>query len=211
MKIALINGSPKTSNSASEVLLHTIQTMLPSDADIREFKFNRAELDETELQAVTDSEVLVFAFPLYVDGIPSHLLGCLTQMERTLKLNPMRKIRVYAIVNCGFYEGKQAAIALEMLKNWCAKAGVLWGQGAGIGGGGFLASLEGISRGQGSTKNLCEALKILAGNLSTDSHAANVDTVPNFPRVLYTLGGNLGWRKAIKANGLSARDLDRKM
>ncbi|HAW69762.1 MAG TPA: hypothetical protein DHD79_09105, partial [Firmicutes bacterium] len=79
-------------------------------------------------------DTLVFAFPLYVDGIPSHLLSCLSQMEGYLKPLASKEMRVYAIVNCGFYEGRQNQHALDMMQNWCAKTRLIWGHGLGIGG-----------------------------------------------------------------------------
>jgi len=30
---------------------------------------------------------------------------------------------------------------------------------------------------------------------------------PNFPRIAYKIGAEMGWRKQIKANGLKAKDL----
>lgn len=210
MKITLINGSPKTGHSASGVLLSALQTMLPPDAVIENIGFHHPGVDESEIAAVLETDVLVFAFPLYVDGIPSHLLRSLIQLEEALTAGSGAPIRVFAIVNCGFYEGRQAAIALQMMKHWCDRAGAHWGQGAGIGGGGFLASLQGIAQGRGATRNLWRALKSLAGNLTTPGPAEDIFTVPNCPRSVYRIGGNLSWRKAIRTNGLPPAQLGRR-
>lgn len=33
---------------------------------------------------------------------------------------------------------------------------------------------------------------------------------PNFPRFLYKLAAEIGWRRSLKANGLKSRDLKRR-
>jgi len=180
---------------------------MPDEYEFSEFKFNHTRLADADLMRIADLEVIIFAFPLYVDGIPSHLLHCLYQMETYLDTHKVKEISVYAIVNCGFYEGHQASIALDLVKNWCSKANLEWVQGIGIGGGGFLSSLEGNSEDQGPVKNLWDALKKMAVNISEQHEIENIYTVPNFPKVVYTIGGNMGWRKQIKENGLRRKDL----
>lgn len=47
-------------------------------------------------------------------------------------------LEVYCLVNCGFYEGHQNKLAIEMMGNWCEKAGIKWGEEVGIGAGGMI-------------------------------------------------------------------------
>lgn len=207
MKIALINGSPKAKNSASGSVLKVLKAQLPKEYVIIEHDFRTAKLSNHELQHIGEYDVVVFAFPLYVDGIPAHLLNCLYQMETFFNTKPPKKMTVYSLVNSGFFEGHQNALALEIMKNWCEKAKLNWGQGIGIGGGGMLSALAGIPDGQGPTKNLSEALKAIANTISTESAADNIFISPNFPRIAYKLGAEMGWRQQIKANGLKPKDL----
>ena len=167
MKIALLNGSPKTKNSSSEILLADLKRCLskPPDTEIAvlpEACTARPEILETALRHSTvpeetvknlqTADAWVISCPLYVDGIPGHLLSCLAELEKYNRENTVGKntteknapscqpgIYVYGIVNCGFYEGIQAETALEILENWCAKAGLIWGGGIGVGGGGAIA------------------------------------------------------------------------
>ena len=187
MKIAVINGSPKVKNSASEFILSSLKSLIPDEIEFSEFKFNHVKLTEADLIEIANIDILIFAFPLYVDGIPSHLLRCLYQLETFLNASKTKEIKVYAIVNCGFYEGRQANIAMDLMKNWSSKANLKWGQGIGIGGGGFLASLEGNPKDQGPVRSLWEALKNMAVNISEQREGENIYIVPNFPRVIYTL------------------------
>lgn len=118
-----------------------------------------------------------------------------------------KEIIVYSLVNCGFYEGHQNELAIEMMENWCAKAGLKWGQGIGIGVGGMLPSLKRIPMGHGPKKNLQKAFKQLANNILKCTSEENIFITANFPRVLYKLAAEMGWRQSIKANGLKRKDL----
>lgn len=95
MRITLINGSPKKDNSASEVILNKVKRMLPADADLQEVKLNGPVIAEADFELMAAAQVLIFTFPLYVDGIPSHLLHCLTQLEGRLNPAGTNAIRVF--------------------------------------------------------------------------------------------------------------------
>lgn len=207
MKVALINGSPKAKDSASGCILQEIRTLLPAGSQSMEYSFRKPQLDNDELEQIAQSDTLIISFPLYVDGIPSPLVSCLYQMETFFKAGPEKKITVYSIANCGFYEGHQNSIALEMVKNWCEKSGLRWGQGVGIGGGGMVPMLAGVPAGKGPKKNLTKALEALAANLSEGASADNIYISPGFPRIAYKLAAEMGWRHQIKANGLKRKDL----
>lgn len=207
MKIALINGSPKIKNSSSEYILQTLKPLLPAESEIIEYHFRTAKLSNNDLDEIAECNILVFAFPLYVDGIPSHLVNCLYQMEKYFKTKQINKVVVYSLVNCGFYEGHQNAIALEIMKNWCEKTKLNWGHGIGIGGGGMLPMLVNVPDGKGPKKNLLKALKTIASNISIGAKADNILISPNFPRFAYKISAEIGWRQQIKMNGLKRSDL----
>ena len=84
----------------------------------------------------------------------------LHQLEEYLVTNK-KEITVYAVVNCGFYEGRQNSLAIAMMENWCHRAGLRWGQGLGIGAGGMLAGIRNVPLGSGPKKNLGRALEQL--------------------------------------------------
>lgn len=207
MKLFFINGSPKAKNSASEKLLESLKKLFPDDYLISDYNLRKQQVDIKVIEQIAECNSIVLAFPLYVDGIPSQLLNCLYQMETYFKSNPNPDIKVYTLINCGFYEGSQASLALEMVRNWCQKAGIRWGQGIGIGGGGMLSSVSGTLGGQGPNKDLGIALNSLTKNISASSSDDNIFTSPNIPRFVYKVGGDFGWNQQIKSNGLTKRDL----
>jgi len=208
MKIALINGSPKIKDSASDCVLQELKAFLEQhDNIIFEHHFRRPQLSTEEMKDLVKCVALVFAFPLYVDGIPSHLLNCLAELESFLLTLNKKEIKVYSLVNCGFYEGHQNKLAIEIMENWCVKSGLQWGQGVGIGAGGMLPSLKNVPIGNGPKKNLEKALKQIANNILKSTSEENIFITANFPRAAYKFAAEMGWRQSIKANGLKRKDL----
>ncbi|MEG2916647.1 MAG: hypothetical protein RR891_11020 [Clostridium sp.] len=210
MKIALINGSPKAKDSGSGHILQGLKSFFDGSHSILEYFFRKHQIDNDQMKEISQCEAIVFAFPLYVDGIPSHLLRCLIQLEEFFSAIDKKDIRVYALVNCGFYEGQQNILAINMIENWCEKSKLKWGQGIGIGGGGMLLSVKNVPLGHGPNKNLGEALKVVSNNILKGQSGENLFIKPNFPRLAYKLAGERGWRQGIKANGLKTKDLFRK-
>jgi multimeric flavodoxin WrbA len=208
MKIALINGSPKPKESASSSIIEDLKSLISkSKIEIYSCELHKAQINEIQKEELYSCDALVFIFPLYVDGIPSHLLNDLTSLQQYFNLKTTKQIRVYTVVNCGFYEGRQNEIAIETIKNWTYKAGLLWGQGLGIGGGGMLAATKNVPLGQGPKKNLGKAFNELVPNIINGASSNSIYITPNIPRALYMAGGNMGWRSQIKSNGLKAKDL----
>lgn len=210
MKIALINGSPKIKNSASGMLLDELKSLRSGDC-ITEYGFHTPALpSEMALEAFAQQDAAIFAFPLYVDGVPSHLLNCLCRLEPYFVEHPSN-LTIYAIVNCGFLEGNQSRYALEIMKNWCARCGLKWGQGVGIGGGGRLPDLQSVPVGKGARKNYSPTIVQLSENITIGTSMEDIYLLPNVPRFAYEMGAKVGWRQQIKANGLSGKDLFRKL
>ena len=205
MKVALVNGSPKGRDSASALLLDELKGLL-GDYELAEFSIRSARMDN--LESFGDYNAVVVAFPTYVDGVPSHLLRTLVQLEAHLgDRSPGSGPVVYAIANCGFFEASQNRHSLAILENWCARTGLVWGQGLGIGGGSALAAVRQIPPGRGPRRKISGALGILAGRIQERSGGENLFLSLGLPRFLYRFFGELGWRKQIRAHGLRPRDL----
>lgn len=208
MKIALINGSPKVNKSSSGALLEDLKYYLNGKTEIVECEMHVNSAYEKVLDELNTAEAWVFAYPLYVDGIPGHLLSFLAWLEE--KGVKTKAPHVYSIVNCGFYEGVQNEIALKILQNWCAKTGCIWSGGIGVGGGGGLGQLPKMERGQGPKAPIDKALNEIADKMLRCEALENKYVSIDFPRSLYKMGAQIGWRQMIKANGGSTRDLDKR-
>lgn len=205
MKIALINGSPKANNSTSGTLLEELKRYLGDKTEVVNFSFHTATISKDVIEELAKTDAWVFAYPLYVDGIPGHLLSCLIQLEEVHLQKP--KVHVYGIVNCGFYEGVQAEFALKLLQNWTVKTSFVWGGGVGIGGGGGLSAMPTLKPGQGPKAPIDKALKIFAGTICKKEVRGNNYISVAVPRFLYKMGAQRGWRQLIKENGGKVKDL----
>lgn len=212
MRIAFINGSPKMKENASGSLLSDLKSLIDQDkTEIIMCDLHKSQIKEEQKEALYSCDAFVFSFPLYVDGIPSHLLNCLRSLQEYFNTRENKPIKVYTIINCGFFEGRQNEIAIEILKNWTYKANLIWGQGLGVGGGGMLTALKNVPIGHGPKKNLGKAFNELIPNIINLKSGDTIYISPNFPRFLYIAGGNMGWKSQIKENGLKAKDLFRQM
>lgn len=205
MKIALINGSPKVNGSASRTLLDDLKGYFPENADVVNFGFHSSAISKEVIEELTGTDAWVFAYPLYVDGIPGHLLSCLIQLEEACIQNP--QIHIYGIVNCGFYEGIQAEFALKLLQNWSLKAGFIWSGGIGVGGGGSLAMMPKSESGHGPKAPIEKALAELSDKILKMEVQENNYVSVAFPRFLYKMSAQMGWRQMVKANGGKVKDL----
>jgi len=199
MKIILLNGSPKNKDSASGIILTALQERIGKTHEC--VICHAANQDKQEIiQAISGANALVVSFPLYVDGIPSHLLRLLDEIQHEIA-DTAPGLLVYAIVNNGFYEGRQNVTALDMMRNFCDRAGLAWGQGVGVGAGGMAGAAP---VGHGPMKNLGSALDLLAENILGNNSAEDYIFEPNFPRFLYKASAHVGWKMQARKNGLKA-------
>ncbi|MDR1015802.1 MAG: NAD(P)H-dependent oxidoreductase [Coriobacteriales bacterium] len=202
MKVALVNGSPKRQGSASGILVAALQDRLGPTAECVVCHAATQGRDEA-LAAFAGCGALVFVFPLYVDGIPSHLLRLLDEMQGAI-VGVAPDATVCCVVNNGFYEAHQNKVALEMMGSFCVRSGLRWGQGLGVGAGGMIAAAP---IGRGPLKGLGRALDELAGNILASRAADDRFVGPGFPRFLYQAVAHQSWRLEARQNGLKARQL----
>ena len=207
MKITVINGSPKAVKSNSEILENYLSSLLKEN-EIKKYYSISFKLNDKMKNEIYNSDVLIFLFPLYVDGIPSNLLKLLVEFEKEKVIKSGSKI--YCVVNNGFYEGKQNFLALLHMKNWCKKVKAKWGQGIGIGSGELLPYLKNLKLGQGPLRNLEKTLNILSRNILTLNSDKNIYINPNWPKSLYFIQGSFSWILKARKNNIKIRELFKK-
>jgi len=204
-KIAFINGSPRRDASITARLLKLMEDRLPGREIARGW----------DAAVSGGAGAILIAFPLYVDGIPSGLLRELMAREREIPPGT----RVYAMANNGFYEGEQNAAAIAMVRHWCERAGLVWGQGIGVGAGEILKreaimAMAGVLA-RRSLRDFHRALDSLAGHMLTPialgAEGGDAYSRPGLPRAMYIRGGNISFYAAAKKNGLTKREIERRM
>lgn len=204
MKIGIINGSPRGKKSNSEILINYLYSLLEGHKINKYYSFFN-KIDSEIKSEIHNTDALIFAFPLYVDSIPSSLLDILVKFEEEKIINS--KTKIYCIVNNGFFEGKQNQLAILQMKNWCKKIGAEWGQGVGIGAGEILSYLEKVPLGKGPLKNLGKALNQLSNNIKTLNSDNEIYINPNWSRLLYWIQGTISWIIKARKNKLKIKEL----
>ena len=207
MKISIINGSPKAIKSNSEILGNYLSSLLKEN-EIKKYYSIYFRLNDENKNEIHNSDILIFLFPLHVDGIPSNLLKLLVKFEEEKVIKSETKI--YCIVNNGFYESKQNRLAILQMKNWCEKVNARWGQGIGVGAGELLPHLKNYQLGQGPLKNLGKVLDKFSANILTLKSDEDIYINPNWLRSLYFFQGSISWILKGRKNNLRVRELFRK-
>ena len=207
MKISVINGSPKAIKSNSEIFGNYLSSLLKEN-EIKKYYSIYFRLNDENKNEIHNSDILIFLFPLHVDGIPSNLLKLLVKFEEEKIIKSETKI--YCIVNNGFYEGKQNRLAILQIKNWCEKVNARWGQGIGVGAGELLPHLKKYPLGRGPLKNLGKVLDKFSANIITLKSDEDTYLNPNWLKSLYFFQATISWILKGRKNNLRVRELFRK-
>lgn len=132
MKILLVDCSPKRKLSTSAYLLSVFSAQITGEKEKIKLLPKNYDLICKGMQK---ADAVVFAMPIYVDGVPASVLRFFEYFQNFCGENNFPPVKVYAIVNCGFYEGKQTKTCHRIIENWCNRCGLRYmggiGQGAG--------------------------------------------------------------------------------
>ena len=128
-------------------------------------------------------------------------------VEIYFKSNENHTMRVYAISNCGFYEGEQNKTALKIIENWCHKCDLIFAQGLGIGAGPVANEFTNVELGHAIKKDIGLAINSLCSNILNDGVCSNIYASINYPRRLYIFQGNNSWTSVARKNGLKKKDI----
>ena len=208
MKLTIVNGSPRHGKSNSGLLIELLLQFIQEKNEVNITHVENYKSVDKYIDEIVKADMLVFAFPLYVDSIPSHILYL---MERISENHRNNNLIIYVIMNNGFYEGKQNHIAIQQMKLWCCDNGFVWGQGIGCGAGEMLPFLKKVPLGHGPTKNLGDALEAFAININRRGTGEELYINPNWPRFMWKYQANrMYWIPKAKKNGLKKKDIFKK-
>ena len=106
MKTVFINGSPKKRFCASAYFLF-LQRLFVGGKKVT-LKLRTPADHEAILKELDDAQAVVFALPLYVDGVPSHVLRFLEKMETFCKENGLH-LGVYCLPTTASSRGSRTS------------------------------------------------------------------------------------------------------
>jgi hypothetical protein len=165
------------------------------------------------LELVGASDLLILAFPLYIDSLPAQLIAALEKISAQRKNAPSPKTQgLVAIVNNGFPEANQNATALAICRQFALETGIEWTGGLSLGGGGAIGGNV-LENAGFVAKNARKALGFAAKDLlqgnPVSKQAVDLMAKPSIPRWLYLLASNRGWKKQAKACGAEGKLYDK--
>lgn len=189
----LINGSPKTSDSNSLFFLNYVSNVLKN---FNLYNLKNDNYDEI-INSVKSSDVILFAFPLYIDS-PTSLMVSFMDYIYDNKINIKNK-KIYSIVNCGFREGEQNVTAVNIIKRWCDKVTAIYCGSLLIGAGEIVGKEKYKYVCKNARKELENFKKVLANK---DFFKDTITTMDLLNNKIYCFLANINWNKSAKRNKL---------
>lgn len=194
----LINGSPKVRDSNSGVFLNKLKINL-DEYNVFELKKSKKE---DIIKSINNSEVIVLAFPLYVDSPTSITLDLLDYIVDS-KVNLKNKL-VYVIINCGFREGTQNKTAVNIIKNWCNKTKATYGCSILIGAGEIVGKEKYKYISRNAMKKLKKFNEIVKNKEIKEDIITTVDFMNN---KIFCFLANISWTNRGKQFKLTKKDI----
>jgi multimeric flavodoxin WrbA len=207
-KALLLVGSPRTRKSTSDSLGSYLLEQLQAQGIQVETRYIHTTLHSKErwsavLAAVDAADLLLLAFPLYVDTLPAPVIEALERIAaRRAARQTAAPHRFAAIVNCGFPEAVHMDNATAVCALFARQAGFGWAGalalpgGEGMIHGAPLAELGG--RAIPIKKSLELAALALAQGESIPQTAGDLLARPVVPAWLYRIFGGFGWKRMAK-------------
>lgn len=207
----LLVGSPKGSKSTSQALgTHLLERLQGEEIEVETSRINPLPISEGGrqelLRKLDDADIIVLAFPLYVDALPSPVVKTLELIAEHRKEKGMPKDQLLlAISNCGFPEPRHNDTALAICRRFAEEVGFLWAGGLGLGAGGSIGG-QPLGKLGGMARNIRKSLELTAVALGqgkpVPQEAVNLMARPLVPAWIYVLLGHMEWRSQARKNGV---------
>lgn len=206
----LLVGSPRTRKSTSHALgtylMQQLQThgMNTETAQIYPMLNNPQKMRDLLLQ-IDAADLIILAFPLYVDSLPAPDILFLERLAAHRAAQPAAHKGFAVLTNCGFPEAHHTANALAVCRQFAGQTNLTWlgslalGAGEGLVHGTPLNEMDGRAIPLRSALNL--AAQALAQGQPIPSQAQEFISKPFIPVWMYQLMGGIGWRMQAKRWG----------
>lgn len=205
----LLVGSPKTRTSASLAFAEAVGTRLEARGwECSTERVVAALRDEARMAALLaaagEADLVVLAFPVYVDSLPAPVLALLEAWaERAQALAPgVRPPRLAVLAQCGFPEASHCDVAVEVCRLFALRCGLEWSGALAFGMGG---AIEGRpvenSPLAGRLGALDAAADALAAGAPIPSASTEAFARPLSPPWVYPLVGGLVWARQARKRG----------
>lgn len=171
----LIVGSPKinepsTSAALGGCLVDRLKTRgWYTESLTLRATLNRSEGESELITQIDNAELILLVFPLYADALPYLVTKALTLIAAHRRMcRDTSPKRLMAIVNSGFPETHQNAVALAICHEFAVQNGLTWVGGLAFGAGGMIGAqwLTDAKRSGPPVRNVVSALDMTAACLA---------------------------------------------
>jgi hypothetical protein len=216
-KVLLLVASPRGAASHSSSLGgHLLAALEERGMALKTLQLYPALGDEKKMSellvAVDLCDLLVPAFPLYVDQLPAPLIDLLRQVAERRHGQSRTGQALAAIVNCGFPETAHCRPAVDIVRIFAAQAGFRFLGCLATGMGGAIGHRS-LDRAGAIVRHQRQALDRAAAFLCASKEIpADVIALMGramMPRWFYNFVADRGWKKAAKKTATAGRLLDR--
>lgn len=216
--VLLLIGSPRGENSTSASLGNYLVEKLvnlgmKSEKGFIHRLINRPEKVQELFSMINNADLIILAFPLYVDSLPAPVIKAmeLVKAERD-RIKSSKSQCFIAISNCGFPESSQIYTALNICQIFANEAGFIWKGGIALGAGGAVNGIPLTERG-GLVRNVIKGLDLASKALSEGKEipqeAIELTSKKLIPIGLYKTMGNLGWILQARRNKVRKKIKDK--
>jgi hypothetical protein len=171
----LVVGSPKVNDPSTSAALggFLVDRLKMRGWDTESLtlraNLNGAEGESELIARVDNADLILLVFPLYADALPYLVTKALTLIatHRRMGRDTSPK-RLMAIVNSGFPETHQNAVALAICREFAVQNGFAWVGGLAFGAGGMIGAepLADAKRSGPSVRHVISALEMTAARLA---------------------------------------------
>ena len=173
----LLVGSPRTRKSTSHALgSYLFQQLNPHNIETKTIHIHTSihspERMKSLLEAVDAADLVLLAFPLYIDSLPAPTIEALERIAAHRAANvemdqySTQQPLFAAISNCGFPEARHNETALAICANFARKAGFNWAGSLALGAGEGMIHGTPLNELDGRVNSLKKALDFAAEALA---------------------------------------------
>ncbi len=209
-RAVLLVGSPRTRKSTSASLGgYLFEQLRIRGIETQTIQIHTSLYSQERMnamyEAIDNTDLVVLAFPLYVDSLPAPVIAALEKITAHRNGNPS-SIRFATIANCGFPGADHNNTALAICSEFAHQNGFAWMGGLALGAGEGLVHGIPLNEMDGRAIPLKQALdwsaEALASGQPIPQSARDQFAKSVIPNWMYTFMSGFGWRGQAKQYGM---------
>ena len=212
----MLVGSPRGRKSTSAALGGYLTERLnihgiPTETTLLYPELGSHQRTNSLLESIDNHDLIVLAFPLYIDSLPGPVMRLLELIEaqpaKAHAAEVAGRPAFAAIVNSGLPEAEQNQTALAICANFARRAGSTWAGGLALGGGYGVVNGTPLDQLGWRANSIRKSLELTAGSLASGnpipSEAIGLMAKQRIPRWMILSFGPVGWFLKARKYGMA--------